>query len=376
MPRGIIAAAGSGKTEYIVTDAISRPKHLAVLVTTYTDNGTKELRRRIIEKCGSVPDNITVISWFSFLLRHGIKPYQNPFLGVNVANGLNTGRQTAEDRRYPKKDEPRYYLDRAGNVYRDFASDLTLLCDDQSQGAVMRRISNVFPCVYFDEVQDLSGRDFEVFERLLRAGVDVTLVGDPRQGTFSTTNSRTNKSMTRSKVGVWLKRLQRAKLLDLQPLSHSHRCIQTICDLSDSLYPQDSYPEFERTLSLAEYRTDHDGPYLVREADVPAYWETYRPQLLVWNNRAKSLGIPRRNMGEVKGLTFPRVLVQPTIPIEKFFQSGSTLTPEAVAKLYVAITRARHSVAIIINKPGMCTIPYWQDAADGLFELPPSVGCA
>ena len=54
------------------------------------------------------------------------------------------------------------------------------------------------------------------------------------------------------------------------------------------------------------------------------------------------------NMGEAKGTTFDRVLIYTTTDMLKWVSDHSqSLSQEAKAKFYVALTRARYSVGIV-----------------------------
>lgn len=75
----IIASAGSGKTTRLVSDAIQL-KDRKILITTYTQANEAEIRKKIIEKNKCIPTNITIQTWFSFLLKHGVRPYQGKLL--------------------------------------------------------------------------------------------------------------------------------------------------------------------------------------------------------------------------------------------------------------------------------------------------------
>jgi len=351
----IVASAGSGKTEEIVNSALAVSTSERVLMTTYTDNGAREIRERIQSKVGFIPANIEVVTWFSVLLKHGVKPYQNDVVGVNIVRGLHFEKRLG----FPKKtDIQPYFLDGSSNVYRDYLSEFALLVNERSNGAMMERFSQIFSHFYFDEIQDISGRDFEILELLLKSTVSVTLVGDPRQGTFSTTQSRTNRGQTKSHIMKWVSRLETAGLVDVEVQNHSNRCGQPICDFADALYPDHAATE-----SRNEVRTTHDGVVFVRVADVSAYVSAFSPQLLVWNARSEKFGLRSRNMGEVKGLTFERVLINPTGTILRYMQKGDALAEETRAKFYVAITRARQSVAIVVDKPGQSSLLYWQPPA-------------
>jgi DNA helicase-2/ATP-dependent DNA helicase PcrA len=104
-----VAAAGSGKTTFIIDEAIM--KKAVALILTYTIENKNEIRRKIITKLGYIPPNIEVQTWFDFLLSNGVRPYQGlmheelydkhiGFILTNEISGL----------RYRKKDgTPIYY---------------------------------------------------------------------------------------------------------------------------------------------------------------------------------------------------------------------------------------------------------------------------
>src|SRR4051794_36628146 len=84
----VLAAAGARKTDQIIETALASEGR--VLITTFTNENCNQIRRRIQQRVGIVPPNITLMGWFSFLIAHGAKPYQasltkEPF----VATGLN-----------------------------------------------------------------------------------------------------------------------------------------------------------------------------------------------------------------------------------------------------------------------------------------------
>lgn len=71
----IVAAAGSGKTTFLVKEALRLPK-AKILLTTYTEANEAEIKKKIIAENKFIPENITVKTWFSFLIEHGVKPFQ------------------------------------------------------------------------------------------------------------------------------------------------------------------------------------------------------------------------------------------------------------------------------------------------------------
>ena len=74
----IIAAAGSGKTTYLINESM-KFKDERVLITTYTEANEEEIKKKFIRRYKSVPSFVKVQTWFSFLIQHGVKPYQGTF---------------------------------------------------------------------------------------------------------------------------------------------------------------------------------------------------------------------------------------------------------------------------------------------------------
>lgn len=82
----LIAAAGAGKTTYLVRRALEI-KDESVLILTYTIENEQEIRSKFLEinisdRC--VPANITIKTWFSFLIQHGVKPYQGKVYSKSI----------------------------------------------------------------------------------------------------------------------------------------------------------------------------------------------------------------------------------------------------------------------------------------------------
>ena len=184
----IVAAAGSGKTTYLIDSALNYTNNTIIL--TYTTNNESSIKKRLIQKCGHVPKNIVVQTWLSFILEHGVRPFSNLFVnerisGIQYASNLN---------RYIKKTDVRqYYFDKEMNLYSDRASQFVVELDNLSEGAVINRISSIFNNVLIDEAQDLSGYDYDFVVKLFEKS-NVVVVGDPRQRTYVTNHNSKNKS--------------------------------------------------------------------------------------------------------------------------------------------------------------------------------------
>ena len=186
------------------------------------------------------------------------------------------------------------------------------------------------------------------------------LVGDPRQVTYSTNNSPKNSQYRKSKIIYFFQDKKININRDEESLLVNYRCNQPICNLSNKLFP-----DFIQTSSGNNQITGHDGIFLVKKQDVNIYLKKYQPfQLRDKNSKNSPINKDYEvmNFGESKGLSFDRVLIYPTQPFLKWLKDNkSNLAETSRSKLYVAITRARYSVGIVIDdaKITIEAIPFW-----------------
>ena len=111
-----------------------------------------------------------------------------------------------------------------------------------------------------------------------------------------------------------------------------------------------------RTHSCRRDRTGHDGIFLVRQSEVEIYVRDYRPQVLRLDIRTDCHNLSAMNYGESKGLSFDRVIIFPHGLGKRWLKTGDCRHIEGSrAKLYVGITRARFSVAFVLD--GSAAIP-------------------
>lgn len=341
----IIAAAGGGKTTRIVNRVLETSAERAALLT-YTQVNTEEIGRKIHAKNGVLPSHVEVWSWFSFLLREMARPYQNYVHHTRIEGLLWCNERSV--RFVPQSQTSRFYFAEDRLIYSDKLSQFVVACNEASKGAVIRRIEQRFDRIYIDEIQDMAGYDLDVIELLLKSKVNVTMVGDHRQATFSTNNAAKNKQFRGVKIIDKFKKWEKSKLLTMTFETDTHRCNQAIADFADTLFP-DIAPTTSRNQDI----TGHDGIFVIPTSAVEEYVKRFQPQVLRYDRRTRcgSLDENARNFGECKGLTFNRVLIFPNGSATKWLTTGKYSHIEAsAAKIYVAITRARHSVAFVMDK--------------------------
>jgi len=354
-----LAVAGSRKTQGIVEHCASLSTDRRVLVLTYTQANQAELRSRLKHYAGD-HHQIEVMGWFTFLLCHFVRPFLPfKFSGQRVL-GFNF-----DGRPHVKASGRSRFMDSNGAVYACELGRLAHELIGDSSGVLLRRLECIYEEILIDEVQDLSSHDWEIFDVLLRSTIDMRMVGDIRQSVLAT-NPRSKKNAKYSYAGAvtWFREREAEGLLEIVDSVITWRCHPHIASFSDTIF--DPSWEFPATQSRNDAVTDHDGVHLVASKHVDDYVSRYQPQCLRHSAASgKSFELDFLNFKVSKGMTFERVLIVPTAPIARFITSGAHLEATSASSFYVAVTRARQSVAIVLDDGGASALPFWQPAEPG-----------
>ncbi|MEP7167456.1 MAG: DNA helicase II [Candidatus Woesebacteria bacterium] len=338
----IIASAGGRKTTFIVEDALKN-KNRKILITTYTTENLEQITSYIVERNGCIPSNITVISWFTFLLHHGVWPYQTYILsGIRVVS-IDFKTISAPLQKGGRAN-PSWYINKGNFLYKDRVTEFVCDCNARSEGLIIKRLEKIYDDIYIDEMQDFVGWDQELIELLMRSSISVNLVGDPRQSTYMTNNSSKNKGQKGKNITTWIDRLQKNSLCQVEERTECFRCNQIICDFADDLYP-----DLARTVSKNAEETGHDGIFTILRVEVPDYISTHNPKILRWDRRANTMNFPAMNIGISKGRTYERVVIFPTKPMKLYLKTKNIDDAGDISKLYVAVTRAKYSVTFVMD---------------------------
>jgi DNA helicase-2/ATP-dependent DNA helicase PcrA len=367
----IIAAAGSGKTTYLINEAM-KYKDERILITTYTEANEEEIKKKFIERYKSIPSFVKIQTWFSFLIQHGVKPYQGTFNEILFRKEikgmlLNDGRygvkfylkKFGKEIPIPFKEDSEFeqhYFTSTDKIYSDRLPKFVVKCNDASNGEVINRISRIYQHIFIDEIQDLAGYDLEILKLLFQTTSNILLVGDPRQVTYLTHHENKFGKYQDGKIKEFIVDECKKKIpyeIDEVSLSSSHRNNRAICDYSSKLYEEELLKAIEPCTCdvCRNYNVEAEGVFLVRENDVEQYLLDFNPIQLRYNStREVNTQYPFYNFGESKGKTFSRVIIYPTDDIESWIYNNKLkLAYSTRAKFYVAITRAKYSVAIISN---------------------------
>ncbi|MBI3776196.1 MAG: UvrD-helicase domain-containing protein [Gammaproteobacteria bacterium] len=349
-----LAVAGSRKTQGIVEHCASLPHDRRALVVTYTQTNQAELRDRLSTYPGDHPD-IRVMGWFTFLLRDFARPFL-PFIfpGKRV-RGFNF-----EGRPHRMAKGLKRFLDLNEAVYSCELGRLAHELVEASKGVLLHRIECIYDEILIDEVQDLSGHDWEIIDVLLNSSLDVRMVGDIRQSVLATNpRSQMNKKYAYAEAINWFREREARGVLEIIENATTWRCHPDIAAFSDTIF--DSSWSFPRTESRNKTVTGHEGVFLVRHEHLDEYIAQFDPQCLRSSaNSGKDFDLDYLNFGLAKGMEYRRVLIVPTDGIVEFIQSGNHLGPKPAANFYVAVTRAAQSVAIVLPDAGTSKLPFWE----------------
>ena len=265
-----------------------------------------------------------------------------------------------------KSYNPSHFLTRCkSKAHTGFLAKLTARITMVTKAAAAVRLGDIYSHVYFDEVQDLVGWDYDVLKVLSTSTKSpITCVGDFRQTVYETTFGHKAPQTAAAKIAAF-----KSMGFKEETLTLNRRCISTICAVADAVH-KGVYEATESAVGdiPAEF-AHHLGAFIVKQSDVAAYIAAHDPTVLRWSVSSGTEFFPAHarchSFGRSKGLGFDRVLILPTVKQLRFVLDGLAPFPaEAEAaqnKMYVAITRARYSLGFIVpdKKAAGLRFPVW-----------------
>lgn len=384
-----IAAAGAGKTTYIINHAVDYMKindGSNIGIITYTIKNQEKITDRIKELKGYVPNEIKVLGWYSFLLEYCIRPFMGSVIdtlyckqvGLSFVEGVS-GRVKNKGKyhtTYKANDLLRKFLTKDYCFKSDKLSEFAYLCYKKNKADFINRLSNIFSAIYIDEVQDLSAWDYDIITLLIKhTNLQIILCGDPRQKTFSTTKSSKWEKYSGGIDKYLQQEVNKPRnqyiYIDYTTLNYSHRFGTEIANFANLIIGTDFPPTRPCSCSSCkskQFNFPHKcGVYLVKESHVSLFITTYNPMVLIWNSaHNQNVSSYTYTYGESKGLEEDVCLIYPTDVIVKNILKSKkkALSDLSRCKLYVAITRARYISAIVVENDfnnSNIGIPFWKD---------------
>jgi DNA helicase II / ATP-dependent DNA helicase PcrA len=333
--RVIFAVAGAGKTTHII-NSLSREKR--ALIVTYTDNNFNHLRQRVINKFGELPDNITIVTYFTFLYSFCYKP----FLHDKVkSKGINWKSPHPNTFKLPRS-RIAFYQDSTGRLYNNRIAKL--IEQKNVVDYITARIEKYYDQLFVDEVQDFGGHDFNLLKLLCSSNVDINFVGDFYQHTFDTSNDGNTNLKLYDEFNAYQKHFKDVGMaIDTTSLSHSYRCTSQVCEFIRNYIGIDieSHKEEESEVLLITGKQRIKEIYSC-EQTVKLFYQKYYDFDCVSQNWGKSKG--QDHYIDVCIALYPAAM--------KAFKNNSfkTLPASSRNKLYVACTRANRNIYFIEQK--------------------------
>lgn len=193
--------------------------------------------------------------------------------------------------------------------------------------------------ILIDEAQDLAGYDFDFIASLMQCVGEMTIVGDPRQRTYTTNNEPKHRGRT------FFDFVEEESLcpINTTELRICYRCPSEVIKLANRLYP--GLPQ----LVPYDNQGSSGGFQVCSTASLNV--SQIAPGTIILCMREDSKippGFKHMTMGKSKGMEFDDVAVVLTREMSRWLMGQDVeLKPGTRAKLYVAITRARSNLTLI-----------------------------
>lgn len=328
--RLIQSVAGSGKTSYLI-DRLDRERRF--LLVTYTINNTEHLKNCIIRKFGYLPNNITVYTYFEFLLAVCYRPFLADTIG---AKGIDWKMPDPATLRF-KRSNRAFYINPKGCLYHN---RIALLCEPNAE-KIARRIEKYYDCLYYDEAQDLGGHDFNLFLRIIQCNIEVLVVGDFFQHTFFTSQDGNTNSGLYDNLEKYLHLWNKARMqIDTDSLKKSHRCSPSITEFVRNNIGVNIFSHESKGGQVSFITEQNDVDAIVTDGSTPK----------LFLSDAKKYRCNSINWGDSKGLDdFVDVCIVLNQRTLQLYNKGrlNELAPLTKNKFYVACTRARRNIYFV-----------------------------
>lgn len=324
------AVAGSGKTTRLVSSIDSNKR---TLILTYTTANIENIKRKVINRFGYIPEVVTVSPYFSFLFSFCLRPFLSDRLQIEGINYKHI------DNSYTPQTSINHYMNYGHRIWS--ARIVKAIISYGFTEALIARINKYYDCVFIDEVQDLASRDFDFLKILCQTSLDVEIIGDFFQHTYDSSKDQNYRSGLFNNYNEYRKTLFSFGYSDHPyQLSHSYRCSKSLCE----------YVTENLGIQIGSHNNNQtDIRFIDNES---ACIEVLRdPEIIkLFYSEHYKYNCASRNWGECKGEDdYNDVCVVLNKKSYTLYSKGalSTSAPITKNKLYVAMTRARGNVYFI-----------------------------
>lgn len=187
-----IAGAGAGKTyglaEALIIHIKACTTHKKTFALTYTNSATAKIEQEIIKQHGFIPQNLYIQTVHSFLLNEIVYPFSSFTLDdvYNDSSIMHVGNSKYKNRLFKTLREKKIiHAENVYNISKQIVDEMISRHSSKAKKAKVKRLlailENCFEKIFIDEVQDLDDDALRFFEVLGSNGIDVYMIGDPKQ---------------------------------------------------------------------------------------------------------------------------------------------------------------------------------------------------
>ncbi len=176
----IIANAGSGKTNTLVRRAINQAKQIPswqnIAIISFTNKSADDVLKKVKQLNGS---QIVAMTFHSFLL-HYVLAFDTCFRNKEVGFSFTNDNKSENVEDWLSKVNSNQIITGSKNPKNDylFEHSINLLNNNLY---IRKYLKAKFQAIYIDEAQDNNFLQYEIVELFLSFGIQVVLVGDPKQ---------------------------------------------------------------------------------------------------------------------------------------------------------------------------------------------------
>lgn len=371
MVKGLIciAKAGAGKTTFITNEKSSLAEELKskrVLYITHTNQNTENLREKLLNSKINFK-YYKVMTFFSFIFQDFIKPYRFSIeqnFKLKSISGLYFRNPLGKS--YINHNDPKFWQSKSGGLYGDKLS--ALITDkryDRCFDLATKRLDLFYDYLIIDEFQDIVNPELKILKKLgkkvINTHLKILMVGDLFQSCVEKTSENVtpyNKLKVETSEEDFIRKELgfRKKYFDVETkkLSNSYRVCKNVCNyINKNLFidigSNVNTSNRNGKIKLCKNLNDVQNVLQDTSCKILVYSKDIRKQI------CKTYNIDDRriiNYGVSKGMQYLKVAIVLTNELSAAVENGdfTKIKPSSINKFYVALTRSKTDVFLILSK--------------------------
>ena len=221
-----------------------------------------------------------------------------------------------------------------------YANRIAHLCNQRCSAEIKARLDKYYDWFMVDEVQDISGRDFNLLLDIIPDKCNSLFVGDFYQHTFDTSRDGNVNQSLYSNYNTYLRRWRTAGVaIDNTTLSKTHRCSEEICEFVTRIGISIGSTGVANG-NVVEILNQEDADAIISDDRIPK----------LFYSKSNTYQCTSMNWGESKGIDhFNDVCVVLNKASMALFSKNAlnTMNPQTKNKFYVACTRAHGNLYLV-----------------------------